>query len=203
MLYLLYEVRKGNGKDLVNILTQKDVSIYEYFRRIRDFYLTGSHTGISNEDISGLKIIEAITSFGNSNAIRLTTEGISKMLLDLNFSFFQLDKDSPGIDFINMNSDTQSLLSDQFFNFRLGILLLHFSHSEVINNFCKFNDNTTNSTIVHYILRHFPNEQHYEFYNPISRLNYSQIGKTQRFDILQKWQSTYTDIFQYLTINDN
>ena len=203
MLYLLYEVRKGNGKDLVNILTQKDVSIYEYFRTIRDFYLTGSRTGISNEDISGLNIIEAITSSGTDNAIRLTEGGINKMLLDLNFSFFQLDKDSPGIDFINMNSDTQSLLSDQFFNFRLGILLLHFSHSEVINNFCKFNDNTTNSTIVHYILRHFPNEQHYEFYNPISRLNYSQIGKTQRFDILQKWQSTYTDIFQYLTINDN
>ena len=206
MLYLLYETRKDNSNNLINILTQNPLSIYKYYESIRNYYLNPNSdqlaTNINNEDISGLNIIAAITSNIDSKSIRLNQSGINKMLLDLNFSFFQLDKGNNKVDFIEMNNSIFPLLQDQFFNFRLGILLLHFSNSGVINNFCKFNNDNTNSTIVSYILRHLQNAQHYEFYNPANK-SFTQLAGSNRFDILQKWKTTYTNIFQYLTINDN
>ena len=179
------------------------------YRKIRqciiDNNLLSSLYPISNRERNGVRILNAITisndMFSNVQPFYLNNQGLDTIFEDLNFSFFNLDLAT------DFNRDINSfgvvtLSENNFFTFRLTLLLIHFiNNRRYTNNFIKFN-RYTNSTILSYTYEKLGDQPKL---TDISN-NYHgliDLSGNERYDILDRWYHTYPDPFQFLTVNDN
>ena len=228
-LYLLYEIHINQTpinnplqNNLISIIKQEKIDIYEFFIKMRNYY---TYPGIDSSlnDISNYlniieNIIDASGTFNSTNSydgsgIVLRPSAYNTLLTDLNYSFFELDISSSYFDVslvnpvIPYNSIIELINSNpKFFNFRLTLLLLHYyrSNENTFNSyFCKFQP-STNFTIVKYkyniVTGNYDiTDSSYQLFN---KSPFNQLDSENRYNLLEKWENTYKEPFQYLTINN-
>ena len=217
-IYLLYLKYQEN---YINVILQVDAlnnkySIYNYYKDLISYY-KGDNTNINKvADISNIKLMEDIFN----KKIFIKPEVISK-LKNKDFSFYSIQSSD-----ITLTNDAHFGSFDNISELSIWddtihiILLLTNNYSNTANSYPKFNldlestnikcviaekYNLNNSTIqsvtsADNIQQIFiPN---YTFYNILTSLpTPPQLSKSNRYDLLKKWQYTYINAYQYLSLN--
>ena len=196
MLHILYESSQEISNNLIKVIKQKqdenkNFKLYEFYKKMNSNQ--PSYTIIDN---SNIKLIGEIIN----GEIKLTENGLTKLLQDLNFSFFELT----GEDFTDASGYTKINTNPNIGNFRLTMPLIHFNDNSNNDNFTKFNSSKTNSVPLQYItlVNSFQNKSNIIIYD-LSNLdpnNSHNLSGQSRNNILKKWHKIYPDYFQYLTL---
>ena len=191
MLYILYESSQEISNNLINIIKQEKNDGADF--KLYDFYKKMNSEKTHNADISLIRQIIR-------GEIKLTENGLTKLLQDLNFSFFELTPD----DFNKQSSYSTIFDNSNIGNFRLTMPLLHFNDNSNNDNFTRFNATKTNSVPLRYttLVNSFENNSNiiiYDLSNLDQNNDYKLSGK-DRNRILSKWKHTYPEYFQYLTL---